>query len=41
MPSPLIGVFMKRHRWIIAWLLCMMGIGLHAVTRIVDITGDR
>jgi len=40
MPSPLIGVFMKRNRWIIAWLLCMMGIGLHAVTRIVDITGS-
>lgn len=30
---------MKRHRWIIAWLLFMMSIGLHAVTRIVDITG--
>jgi hypothetical protein len=39
MPSPLIGVFMKRHRWIIAWLLSMLGFGLHAVTRIVDITG--
>ena len=39
MPSPLIGVFMKRHRWIIAGLLSMLGIGLHAVTRIVDITG--
>ena len=39
MPSPLIGVFMKRHSWIIAGLLCMLGIGLHAVTRIVDITG--
>jgi len=39
MPSPLIGVFMKRNRWIIAWLLSMMSIGLHAVTRIVDITG--
>ena len=37
MPSPLIGVFMKRHSWIIAGLLCMLG--LHAVTRIVDITG--
>ena len=30
---------MKRNRWIIAGLLCMTGIGLHAVTRIVDITG--
>ncbi|MDD2313180.1 MAG: FlgD immunoglobulin-like domain containing protein [Petrimonas sp.] len=30
---------MKRNRWIIAWLLSMMSIGLHAVTRIVDITG--
>lgn len=30
---------MKRHRWIIAWLLFIMSIGLHAVTRIVDITG--
>jgi len=39
MPSPLIGVFMKRNRCIIAWLLSMMSIGLHAVTRIVDITG--
>jgi len=39
MPSPLIGVFMKRHRLIIAGLLSMMSIGLHAVTRIVDITG--
>lgn len=39
MPSPHIGVFMKRHRWITAWLLFMMSIGLHAVTRIVDITG--
>lgn len=39
MPSPLIGVFMKRHRLIIAGLLSMMIIGLHAVTRIVDITG--
>ena len=31
---------MKRHRWIIAGLLSMLGIGLHAVTRIVDITGS-
>lgn len=30
---------MKRHRLIIAGLLSMMIIGLHAVTRIVDITG--
>ncbi|MCB5259909.1 MAG: FlgD immunoglobulin-like domain containing protein [Candidatus Cloacimonadaceae bacterium] len=30
---------MKRHRWIIAWLLCMIGIGINAVTRTVDITG--
>ncbi|MCB5260286.1 MAG: hypothetical protein WCS58_07525, partial [Candidatus Cloacimonadaceae bacterium] len=30
---------MKRNRCIIAWLLSMMSIGLHAVTRIVDITG--
>ncbi len=42
MPSPylpLIGVVMKRNRWIIAGLLCLIGIGMHAVTRIVDISG--
>lgn len=39
MPSPLIGVVMKRYRWIVTGLLCMIGIGLHAVTRTVDITG--
>jgi len=36
---PLIGVVMKRNRWIIAGLLCLIGIGMHAVTRIVDISG--
>ncbi len=30
---------MNRYRWIVTWLLCLIGIGLHAVTRIVDITG--
>ena len=30
---------MKRYSWIIIGLLCMIAIGLHAVTRIVDITG--
>jgi hypothetical protein len=39
LPSPLIGVVMKRYRWIVTGLLCMIGIGLHAVTRTVDITG--
>jgi len=39
MPSPLMGVDMQRYRWIIAGLLCLMGMGLRAVTRIVDING--
>ena len=30
---------MKMYRWIITGLLCMMGIGVYAVTRIVDIAG--
>ncbi|HOC95649.1 MAG TPA: right-handed parallel beta-helix repeat-containing protein [Candidatus Cloacimonadota bacterium] len=30
---------MQRYRWIIAGLLCLMGMGLRAVTRIVDING--
>ena len=30
---------MKMYRWIISGLLCMMSIGIYAVTRIVDITG--
>ena len=38
-PSPLMGVDMQRYRWIIAGLLCLMGMGLRAVTRIVDISG--
>ena len=33
------GVDMQRYRWIIAGLLCLMGMGLSAVTRIVDISG--
>ena len=28
---------MKMYRWIIAGLLCMMSIGIYAVSRIVDI----
>jgi len=38
-PSPFIGVTMQRYRWIIAGLLCLMGMGLRAITRIVDING--
>ncbi|HPX67258.1 MAG TPA: hypothetical protein PLM43_04705, partial [Candidatus Syntrophosphaera sp.] len=30
---------MKGYRWLIAGLLCMIGFGLPAVTRIVDISG--
>ncbi|HNZ33487.1 MAG TPA: hypothetical protein PKJ22_04405, partial [Candidatus Cloacimonas sp.] len=30
---------MKMYRWIVTGLLCMMGISMYAVTRIVDITG--
>ena len=39
MPSPVIGVLMKIYRWIITGLLCMMSMGIYAVTRIVDING--
>ena len=39
MPSPLIGEEMKRYRWIVTGLLFAIGIGMHAVTRTVDITG--
>jgi len=38
-PSPFIGVTMQRYRLIIAGLLCLMGMGLRAVTKIVDISG--
>ncbi len=30
---------MKMYRWIVTGLLCMMGIGVYALTRIVDIDG--